>query len=73
MLAVCINGSAADVARFRKAHGLKLPLEAPGSRIAALYGVDRVPTSLIIDQRGTIVARWEGAREDLLRRVLRQY
>lgn len=71
MLAVCINGTSSQVAEFRKAHGVTLPLEAPGSRIAALYGVDRVPTSLVVDQTGRIVARWEGAREELLRRGLK--
>ena len=68
VLAVCINGSAGQVAAFRKAHGVALPIVAPGSRIAAMYGVDRVPTSLIIDQTGRIVARWQGARDDLMRR-----
>lgn len=43
-------------------------MEASGARIAALYGVDRVPTTLIIDGDRKIVARWEGVREDLMRK-----
>ena len=65
---MCINGNADQVAAFRKQHGVTLPIVAPGSRVAAMYGVDRVPTSLIVDQTGRIVARWQGARDDLLRR-----
>ena len=68
VLAVCINGTAGQVAAFRKEHGVTLPIVASGSRVAAMYGVDRVPTSLIVDQTGRIVARWQGARDDLLRR-----
>ena len=71
MLAVCVNGSAREVEAFRKSRHLAgLPMEAPGSRIAALYGVESVPTTLIIDRAGKIVARWQGAREDALRKGL---
>ena len=70
VLAVCMNGSADQVLAYRRARRLSLLMEAPGSGIAALYGVDRAPTTLVIDRDGRIAARWQGASEELLRKGL---
>ena len=71
VISVCVNGAAQEVAAFGKSHKLALPLEAAGSRIAAMYGVDSVPTSILMDQNGRILARWRGYRRGQLRDVLK--
>jgi len=64
ILAVSIDGSRAEAARFATEHGLTYPvLLDPDVRVASAYRVTAIPTHDLVDRTGVIRAREVGPRD----------
>ena len=55
---------AADVAKFAKDHGMNYPIVMADENTATAYGADQgIPTTVVIDKNGNIVASHLGLTE----------
>jgi len=62
MLAVNLSESEGQVRQFMNSHGYTFPVMMDGNgRIGGLYGIRSIPTTLIIDREGKIIARVVGS------------
>lgn len=68
VVAVGSGGERAEADAFRQSSGLSVTtLWAPTTDSADHYGVERVPSAVLIDQAGTIIGRWTGLSEEAFR------
>ncbi|MEL6983299.1 MAG: TlpA disulfide reductase family protein [Actinomycetota bacterium] len=68
VVAIGSGGERAEADAFRQSSGLSVTtLWAPSTDSADHYGVERVPSAVLIDRAGTIIGRWTGLSEEAFR------
>jgi thiol-disulfide isomerase/thioredoxin len=67
-----VAGNRNAVNRFAGKHGITFPVVIDDGRIREVTGVFSVPTTIVLDQSGTVRAKIMGARRDLYDRIRRE-
>ena len=67
IVGVSVDDDAGEVPPFVRAHGMRYPVVVDeGKQVMELYNVRAVPTTVLVDRRGRIRARWMGTGDDVV-------
>ena len=66
IVGVSVDDDAGEVPPFVRAHGMRYPVFVDeGKQVMGLYAVRAVPTTVLVDRKGRVRARWMGAGDDV--------